>query len=534
MPLTRDTAEVDNDLTLTATFRKPLSGAVFNPSSVTMVEILDTDADDVLQTIQAASISNPSTGVYSVNSLAANYDVGGTYYDRWTYKETADDPVATTTLSTVVKDTTPAFKSRQEAVVDTNVMLFIEYRKAADNTLFDPNSVDKVEILNSGGAVLETIVGAGIVKHAVGIYYVIASGSKLSAVGTYTDKWTATLTPGAGATENTFTFDVQATVSSVAVTPTVTIADRQYTYKTALSAAKVDLTGLSDNDIRDLVAAASQYVETLTDQVFCPIVDAARKWVSHGRSIAYDPQLLPILETSSLKIDYDVANYRDDVLTSTIYDTVYTKERAALISGLYGARTLTTADYVIAGRYVEMISGLFPGGPKGSIVVDGVFGWLDPIKAKVSTTLSADLVTDATSIAVVSAAGFDKRDVILVDNRLYAVVTAVSAATNTLTVDGIGTLPATISRNKSVVTWGKVPRQIQDLTTYLVNEFLGENTARDNDVRFIDPSRLKKEVTDRYSYELFPTASSGGSITGSIRHDMAIRRFSRPASAVAI
>jgi hypothetical protein len=314
----------------------------------------------------------------------------------------------------------------------------------------------------------------------------------------------------------------------------VTTADRQYSYQTALSAAKIDLAGLAANDIRDLIAAASEYVETLTDQIFCPVVDTSRKWVSHARSVAYDPQLLPILETTSIKIDYDVANYRDGVLTTTIYDSVYTKERAALISGLYGARTLTVSDYVIAGRYVEMISGHFPGGPKGSIVIDGVFGWLNPAKAKVSTTLSAQLATNATTVSLTSAAGFEKRDVVLIDDQLYAVVVEVSAANNTLTIDSVGDLPATIAAEKTVVTWGKVPRQVQDLTTYLVNEFISENTARDNEVRFIDPSRLKKEATDRYSYELFPTGQSRGSITGSIRHDMAIRRYSRPASAVVI
>ena len=196
MALTRTTAEVNNILVLRATFRKPLIGTLFHPNSLVQVRIIDTDTNTVLQTIVTANITKVSTGIYEVSSQAANYDVGGTYYDEWTWQEADGDANTVTTLSTVVKDTTPAFNARADAVTDRNVILYQEFRQAADNVLFDPFSVDKVEILDTDGTtVLET--NNDPTKQSVGIYYIIASGANLDVAGTYKDKWSYTLTDGA-------------------------------------------------------------------------------------------------------------------------------------------------------------------------------------------------------------------------------------------------------------------------------------------------------------------------------------------------
>ena len=62
-----------------------LSSTLTDPDEVRQVEILDTDGTTVLETIASGSISNPSTGKYTVTAAGANLDAAGVYYDKWYY-----------------------------------------------------------------------------------------------------------------------------------------------------------------------------------------------------------------------------------------------------------------------------------------------------------------------------------------------------------------------------------------------------------------------------------------------------------------
>ena len=218
MALTRFTAEIENDLTLRAEFRrdadtesKGLSSVLFDPFSVDQVEILDTDNATVLETIATADITKISTGIYEVTADKASYDVAGTYYDKWTWVEDQGDADTLTTMSVVVKDKTPAFLSRSNAALNEKIILYTEYRLAATDALYDPFSVDKVEILDIDGVtILET--NNAPVKQAVGIYYIIADDASFDAAGTYQDKWYAVITDGDAQTSEAFDIVVGAGV----------------------------------------------------------------------------------------------------------------------------------------------------------------------------------------------------------------------------------------------------------------------------------------------------------------------------------
>ena len=77
--------------------------ALRNLSSVSQVEILDTDGSTVLETI--SSIANYATGKYRVQAAGANLDAEGTYYDRWTFIEEIGEAAGTLTQDFFVSTT---------------------------------------------------------------------------------------------------------------------------------------------------------------------------------------------------------------------------------------------------------------------------------------------------------------------------------------------------------------------------------------------------------------------------------------------
>lgn len=307
---------------------------------------------------------------------------------------------------------------------------------------------------------------------------------------------------------------------------------RQYTYATALTAAGISLAGMLDDEIRALIHAVSEYIDTLTDQKFNPVVDTAKRFEGRGRRIAYDHQLLPIVAVNSIKVDYNRADNRhfdpNDPLEQEATDIT-----TAVLHTVGGTATLQTTDYVVQDRWIERLRTNWPIGP-GAIVVDGVFGRLEPRKAKVETESAEQLVSDATQLTVDDTTGFKARDVALIGGDLYVIITEVPDGT-TLRFDSVGTLAAAKAVDSKVQTWGAVPRAIQDLANHLFAQAKAEDDARRDGQQFVDPGRIKKELVDRYMYELFSSAdSAGGWVTGSLRHDMTLKRYSRPAMAAPI
>lgn len=304
---------------------------------------------------------------------------------------------------------------------------------------------------------------------------------------------------------------------------------RQYTCATYLAAAGVDVAGLLADEVRALVAATSDHIEVLTDQVFNPVVDTARRLEGRGRRIAYDPRLLPIIDVVSLAIDYGRVDDRHGMMiTPDESDGV-----AAVLHAVGGTGVLGGTEFVKHPRFIERLGADFPVGPL-AIIVNGVFGWLEPERAKTETTSAAQLISGATQLAVAASAGFRPRDVALIGDDLYVVVTSVPDAL-TIRFDSVGTLASAKAVGTKVRTWGPVPRPIEALAAHLAQQIRREEQARVDGEALVDPSRIRKEAVDRYMYELFPSGeSAGGWVTGSLRHDMALRKYARPTAAFVI
>lgn len=302
---------------------------------------------------------------------------------------------------------------------------------------------------------------------------------------------------------------------------------REYTTATSLASAKVSLAGFTDDEVHALIQATSAYVEHLTSQVFNPISETF-VWDGRGRRLTYDPRLLPIIEATSVTIDWNKVDNKDDDPNANLDsdDPILT-----LASAGAGAITLISSDYVVDGRVIQRLRTNWPIGPR-MIQVVGVLGWLDPVRAKVTTTTSEIIASNATEVDVVDASKFEVRDVCLIGS-LTVILTAITA--NTLKFDSVGTLPASVAASTAVNTWGKVPLPIERLTNYLLAKEVRALEAQEDGQAVLDPARIRKERTDNYSYELFgPAEMAGGWVTGSLIHDATVRRYARPAVATMI
>lgn len=310
---------------------------------------------------------------------------------------------------------------------------------------------------------------------------------------------------------------------------------RQYSNATSLAASGVSLAGLVDDEVRELIASAGDHIESITGgQIFNPVEVLGLKLEGRGSRILYHPKLWKAAEKpTKVVVDFAAVDNRHAIPDDPYPDPV--SVRTQILTSLSGTTTVSTSDYVVSkDRLIERVRVNWPTGPDGVVLVDCVWGWLEPVRTKVATELSAELLSDATQVAVDSSVGFRPGDVLLIGTSLYAIVTAVPDGT-TIRFDNVGTLNETYAVDTAVRTWGRTPRAIEKLTNHFVGGFIAEDRDRKDGQQAFDPMRIKKEVTDRYMYELFGAAdSAGGWVTGSLRHDMTVRRYSRPAVAMPI
>jgi hypothetical protein len=201
----RDNALILEDVTLRGQFRTAITGALYDPFSVTQVEILDT-VPAVIQTVAAADITRQSTGIYEVTVTGSLLATPATYSDRWTYEVTDGSGDVTATGTFVVEDVVPGFGQQGQSVVDQDVLLIHEYRNATTEALITPDALGRVEIIDiDESTILETINTQNLVTGQTGIYQVEANGTFLDTAGTYTARWYHTINPSAEASvDDTF------------------------------------------------------------------------------------------------------------------------------------------------------------------------------------------------------------------------------------------------------------------------------------------------------------------------------------------
>lgn len=199
-----------------------------------------------------------------------------------------------------------------------------------------------------------------------------------------------------------------------------------------------------------------------------------------------------------------------------------------------GTTTLEATTWALHERAIEKIRSIFPGGAQ-NILVTGVFGWVDDFRNLdvVSTTI---VTAASTTVDVDDVLGFKRRDVIDIvgtNDSIRVVCTAIDRTNNRITFDPVGTdLVASIPAGARVATYGQPPRSIQQLASFLFGNWMREREAVVDGEVVIDPTRIKRERTDDYEYELFAPGAggaTGGGLTGNPRYDLIIQQHSAPA-----
>ncbi len=100
MSVERENAVIANEIILRINFRFAQTGDLFSPYAISKVEILDSDAETVLETISGASIINDSLGKYHV--VAAAIATPKTIYDKWYFTPAVGATEITRTNTCVV------------------------------------------------------------------------------------------------------------------------------------------------------------------------------------------------------------------------------------------------------------------------------------------------------------------------------------------------------------------------------------------------------------------------------------------------
>jgi len=102
MAVRRNVATTGEQLDLRSYFRNDSTGTLFDPVAFTQVEILDTDASTVLETIVAGNIVQLGVGYYQIITAAAWNTTARLIYDRWYFQRVAGGTVYTTLLNTYI------------------------------------------------------------------------------------------------------------------------------------------------------------------------------------------------------------------------------------------------------------------------------------------------------------------------------------------------------------------------------------------------------------------------------------------------
>ena len=103
MSVERENAVIDNEITLKCNFKFNQTGDLFNPASISKVEILDSDGTTVIETITGVDIVNDSTGKYHV--VATAIATAKTIYDKWTFVPVTGATAITQTNTCIVWST---------------------------------------------------------------------------------------------------------------------------------------------------------------------------------------------------------------------------------------------------------------------------------------------------------------------------------------------------------------------------------------------------------------------------------------------
>lgn len=287
-----------------------------------------------------------------------------------------------------------------------------------------------------------------------------------------------------------------------------------YTCPSFLTAAGFDLSSLSASSLWQLIRQTSALVDALTQQWFN--ADWG-EWFFSGRgkfSIAHASEI-------------PLGAYESVVISNSRSTELGFPPFMPYIKG----GTQSDSSFQINGRILKRQRYPWPCG-MNNIRMIGFAGWVEDPKALEGET-SEELALDATTLQLSSVLGLRARDVVDVVgefDQARLVVTGVDRATRTISFDA-GAFDAAIPAGAVFRCGGQTPRAIESLATFFFQRAVKEASAYADGAGLIDPARIRKELTDGYSYELFGNGESSGTsnlITGHMVYDQIISKYSRP------
>lgn len=251
------------------------------------------------------------------------------------------------------------------------------------------------------------------------------------------------------------------------------------------------------DDIIRVIEDYSRKVNLLTEQLFMPIhlIERYIKVDNWSRLINTKNKIIAI-NSISYKADGSDTVYTVDESNYIPYDSYI-----ELGTGLQSFDYETELSLVFGANYVRY-----------RFNVDGIFGWIEKKQEPFQTTLTQDLVSNATSLTLSDVSELEPKDFLTI-GKLNILIDTVDYNTNTITFDKLPTLK-TVNSGTSCISYGKLLPDIERATILLCLaskkiEALG--------------GRLKSERTDRYSYSL-----ETGSISGVAEVDQILANYQAP------
>ena len=288
--------------------------------------------------------------------------------------------------------------------------------------------------------------------------------------------------------------------------------ERWYSTPALLRSLQTYPAGVTDDNLRQWIDFLSQQIDRITGQSFWPLIET---FVQRGR-LGYDvfhPRSLPILDVTLVEENFgrEVSPY-------------YPADPAVVANATWS--TVSDAIWEQRERSIFLTSRFFGQGFL-NLRVTGVFGWLANVRYASALT-TVDVETDDTTVTVDDASGFRRRDVIdlagpVGTTPLRAIIESITG--NVLTIDA-ATDTVDVPAGSTVYTWGQVPLGIERvLAGWIYNRALMSLGSP-----ALAAGRLKKEVTDSYSYELHAPSDSAytGELTGDPLLDATLDSFTAP------
>ena len=288
---------------------------------------------------------------------------------------------------------------------------------------------------------------------------------------------------------------------------------------TGVSEAKV-----ADNVVQDALKLASDAISQGTRQIYLPTRELA---YSNGRgtSIITHPEKYKIIEVFSMSVDSSRNSLGNAIAES------------AGVIGLGSSEYLIqTNGFIISvlPRATSAQISLFPKGIK-NVSIDGVFGWMDPIKSYETETLS-EIEENTTEVELGDVTNVEPGDILVfgdIENSTsnylaWAEVTEVDYDSDIITFEGLRSpVRATpIEVGSTVKCYGQVPEAIKIATATMAKNRIIPATAIEGG------ADLKKMRVGYYSWTKMTSEELGGAptqtLTGSIYADGLLQQYVGP------